>query len=121
MTGAFNFITYSVMIFEKSGAEISPSTSTVILAIVQIAGALMTTYFVDRLGRKVLMASSMIGCTIGLLSMAIYLYLDDQGVDLFYFNWVPVMSLALVVLLAAVGVTPLTMVYVVETMPSKVN
>lgn len=113
-------MTYAVSIFELSGAHFSPNMSSMILAIVQIIGTLVAAYLVDRLGRKILMSTSLVGCTAGLSAMGIYLYLNDQNYDLQYFSWVPVTSLAVVILISNVGVLPLSMIYLTETMPLKV-
>lgn len=107
-------------IFELAGTKLSTSVSAIVLAIVQITGSAMTAYFVDRIGRKILMCASLIGCTIGLSTMGIYLYLDNLGINLHYFNWVPLVALATVVLVSSLGISPLTNIYVVETMPAKV-
>lgn len=114
-------MTYAVQIFELSGAHFSPSISSMILAIVQIIGTIVAAYLVDRLGRKILMTTSLIGCTAGLSAMTVFLYLSDHGFDLHYFSWVPVTSLAVVILISNVGVIPLSMIYLTETMPLKVQ
>lgn len=121
MNGSFCFITYSVSIFEQSGANMSSNVSSIILAIVQIAGTLLAAQFVDRVGRKLLMAISLFGCTFGLTAMGIYVYLDECGVDVSMFNWIPVTSLAFVILISSTGISPLTMMYIVEILPAKVS
>lgn len=121
MNGTYCFITYSVTIFERSGANMSSDASSIILAIVQIAGTLLAARFVDRVGRKSLMAASLFGCTFGLTAMGTYVYLDECGVDLEMFDWVPVTALAFVILISSTGISPLTMMYIVEILPTKVS
>lgn len=121
MNGSYCFITYSVSIFENSGTSLSSNASSVILAIVQIVGTFLAARFVDRIGRKPLMASSLFGCTFGLTAMGIYVYLDECGFDLTMFDWVPVTALALVILISSTGISPLIMMYVVEILPAKVS
>lgn len=121
MNGSYVFITYSVSIFEQSGTNMSSDASSIILAVVQIAGTFLAARFVDRLGRKPLMAFSLFGCTFGLTAMGVYVYLDECGVDVKMFDWIPVTSLAFVILISSSGITPLIMMYIVEILPAKVS
>lgn len=121
LSGCYTFITYSENIFQKSGTHLSPNTASIILAFVQILGTLCTAQLVDSAGRKLLLVISLTGCTFGLSSMAMYLYLDAHDMEMTGFKWIPVASLGFVILIANFGIVPLTMVCVVEVLPTKVS
>lgn len=121
MCGSYTFITYASAIFEKSGTQLSPNTSSVILAIVQITGTFFTAHLIETRGRKPLLIVSLSGCILGLSSMGAYLLCDAQGVDVSSFAWVPVASLAFDILIASVGIIPLTLICLVEVLPTKIR
>lgn len=119
--GSYVFITYASTIFEKSGTNFSSEISSIVLAIVQIAGTLSAARFVETQGRKLLLIISLTGCTLGLTSMAVYLYCDSLGFDISMFTWVPVTSLGLVIFISSAGIVPLSLICLVELLPSKVR
>lgn len=51
--GIFAMLSYAVKIFEESGSSLSPVTSTIIVATIQLIGSYTPTILADRLGRKV--------------------------------------------------------------------
>lgn len=119
-TGNYILLNYAVLVFTKSGADLSPCTSTVMLFIAQICGCLCTTELADRLGRKILIVVSVIGSAFGFLTLAAYLHLVENGVDTHFFTWIPVTSLSLVVFISAAGIAPLCNLYTIELLPYKV-
>lgn len=121
LSGCYTFITYSENIFKQSGTHLNPNTASIIIAFVQIFGTLVTSQLVDSAGRKILLVISLLGCTFGLSAMATYLYLDASDIDMTAYNWIPVASLGFVILMASFGIVPLTMVCVVECIPTKVS
>lgn len=119
--GVIVFITYASTIFANAGTNISPELSSIVLAVVQIAGTYLATSFVETQGRKFLMIVSLCGSTIGLLAMATYLYCDSLGFNLSMFEWVPVTSLGCVILVSSVGIVPVSMICLVEALPTKMR
>lgn len=100
MCGSYTFITYASAIFERSGAHLSPNTSSIILAIVQISGTFFTPQLIETQGRKPLLIISFSGCVSALSSMGTWLYCDTHGVDVSSFNSIPVASLAFNILVS---------------------
>lgn len=84
--------TYTVITFQKAGTTIDPYVSSIYIALALMFGAFTTATLVDRLGRKMLTLIGMSGSAIGLLSTALYLYLNLHGYDLSSFSWIPVVS-----------------------------
>lgn len=119
-SGNFILLNYAILVFTKSGAEINPYKSTVMLFIAQVVGCLCTTELADRLGRKILIVVSVIGSAIGLLTLAAYMYLAENGVDTHLFTWIPIASLSFVIFISAAGIIPLSNLYTIELLPYKV-
>lgn len=119
--GAFVFITYASTIFARSGTNISTEVSSIVLALLQIAGTLMAAQCVETHGRKPLLLVSLIGCTVGLTAMAAYLYSDALGYDVSLGRWIPVASLGFVIFVSSIGIVPLSLICLVEALPTKVR
>lgn len=51
--GCFAMLNYTASIFKESGSAMSPNTSAIVVAIIQLFGSYVATYLVDRAGRKV--------------------------------------------------------------------
>lgn len=120
-TGGFSLIVYSVMIFQQANTQIDPYVSSIILGSLQVVGTLSSTTLVETLGRKWLMIVSMAGCTIGLSSMAAYMYVSSLGYNLANVDWIPVVSLGFVVFISSVGIISLVFLCVIESLPTEVT
>lgn len=122
LCGVFTMTSYASMIFAKSGSTISPGISSIIVGAIQVAGSYISTLFVDRLGRKVLMVTSFAGSAICHTILATYIYLSTQtSVNLEAFNWVPVVSFSGMIFIAGCGAIPVPYVIIAEILPDKVN
>lgn len=120
-TATFTITNYAVMTFAKAGTSMDPYLSSVMLAIALIFGSLTTTYFADKLGRKMLNLISLMGSACGLFITAIFYYLTLNGYDLSAFAWIPVVCLSFVVFISSAGIIPLAVVCSVEYLPKKVS
>lgn len=120
-SGNFVFFTYASAIFAESGSNLSANASSIILAIVQIAGTLVAAKFVETQGRKLLLVVSLAGCSFGIFTMAAYLYCDSLAYDMSMFTWVPVTSMAFVIFISSVGIVPLGGICTIEVMPTNVR
>lgn len=121
LCGCFTFMTYGVKIFEESGTHIDPQLANITLGVLQCTGNLCTTQLVDKIGRRLLLVISVSGAALGLSTMAIFSYLDYNGFDLSVLHWIPVASLGFVIFISSVGVVPLTLICVVESLPNEVS
>lgn len=108
LCGSYIIITYGSTIFDKSGTNISKEASSIVLAIVQTIGTVFSAKFVETQGRKILLVISLAGCTFGQLALAAYLFCDSLGYDMSMLNWLPVASLAFVILVSGIGILSLS-------------
>lgn len=120
-TGCFIFLTYAGNILSKTGTGVNPYTCSIILGVVQIIGSLFTTQLADRLGRRVLLITSLFGTVLGQTALSTFTYLQTLDYDLSMFDWVPVTIMSFVIFIASLGVIPLTSICTVEVLPAKVN
>lgn len=122
LCGVFTMTSYASMIFAKSGSTISPGISSIVVGAIQVAGSYVSTLFVDRLGRKVLMVTSFAGSAICHTILATYIYVSTQtSVNVEALNWVPVVSFSAMIFIAGCGAIPVPYVIIAEILPDKVN
>lgn len=118
--GNFALMNYAVLIFLRAGAQINPYYATVMLFIGQICGCVCSAGLADRLGRKILIIVSLVGSAIGLVTIAVYLYLTEIGVETQSFTWIPVVSLSLGIFSGSAGIVPLSAIFTIEQLSPKV-
>lgn len=116
--GVFSMINYANKIFEEAGSTLDPTAASVIVAIVQFSANFVSMIVVDRAGRKVLLTISTIGTSIGLFGMGFYDLFKDQFSE---HRWIPIFLFSTIILMASIGILPLTFVILSEIIPKKVT
>ncbi|XP_055304279.1 uncharacterized protein LOC129569467 [Sitodiplosis mosellana] len=120
-TGSFTITSYAVIIFKEAGTSLDPYVSSIMLAVALILSSLLTTYLADIMGRKVLIAISLVGSAIGLFATSLYHYLNVNGCDFSAFAWIPVVSLSFVIFISSLGIMPLAFICSIEYLPPKIR
>lgn len=120
LSGCFAFINYTAEIFMESGSSLSPNMSAIIVAIIQLAGSVTSTFAIGNMSRKLLFAMTCFGTIVGLLAMGTHGYLK-MYYDMTDFAWVPIASLSFVIFVASIGLLPLTFVMLSEILPQNVS
>lgn len=123
MSGYSTFTNYASFIFEKSGTieSFGIHISSIILAVAQIAGGLVSTQLGDTFGRKTTLNISLFGTAIGLFTFSGYMYLRHNGHDVSNFLWIPVTCLSFIIFITSTGIAALINTCVVECFPLKVS
>ncbi|KAJ4426149.1 hypothetical protein ANN_26958 [Periplaneta americana] len=103
LSGIYVVLNYAVSIFELSGGSVEPNTATIILATLQLIGAIVTLFLLDVAGRRILMISSQIIMCACLGGLGTYFFLQQQDYDLTSVGFLPVMCVSLYVFSLAVG------------------
>ncbi|XP_065354593.1 facilitated trehalose transporter Tret1-like [Calliphora vicina] len=116
-SGYMAFLFYMSEIFSHAGTDMNPNTCTIITGLAQIAGTCFIILTVDRFGRKLLMLVSSSGMAVGLFSFALYIQYASDELKLKY-NWLPVVIMVFVILMANISVTGLL---IVELFPAKIR
>lgn len=120
-TGGFVMINYTASIFESSGSDFDPHMSSIILAVMQILGIIISCLMVDHFGRKTILVISCVASMLAQTGVGAYSYLIKSGMDLSAFNWIPVTLLSIVIFVTSLGIFPLPMVIISEILPVQVR
>lgn len=121
VSGSFLITNYASLIFEKSGSVLDPHMASIILAVVQIIGGLVSTQVGDTFCRKTTLYVSLFFSAIGLFTLSVYLYLRDNFYDVSNFLWVPELSLSVTMFFSSAGVVALANICAIENFPPKVS
>ncbi|XP_073824940.1 facilitated trehalose transporter Tret1-like isoform X2 [Musca autumnalis] len=121
--GSFALVNYMSSIFAAIKTELHPDINTIIVGVVQVIGAYIATILVDRYGRKVLLLVSTSGMGVGLAAFGIYAFFaEETEVDLsLYSHWLPLLLMGFIIFIANVGILSVTVVVLVEILPSKIR
>lgn len=121
MCASFIFQTYGSTIIADSGTRLPTEWSSISFAVVQLIGTYVSTVFIDSIGRRFLLIISMAGSTIGHIVMAAYVYAHHNGYDIDTLHWTPIICMASIIFVSAIGIVPLTSICTVECFPIKVR
>ncbi|XP_022917228.2 facilitated trehalose transporter Tret1-like [Onthophagus taurus] len=108
-------------IFKETGSTISPDSSAITIGIVQALACTITSIFVDRLGRKILMLISCIGGSLSLTSFGIYFYLKETNHNVTSIYWLPILSIVFFMIAYSLGLGPIPFVVLSEIFPTGVR
>lgn len=121
LCGVFAMLNYTSTIFAEAGSDMTPNMAAIVIGVIQLAGAYMSTLLVDRAGRKFLLALSSLGTALGLGTLGAYLHLKELGHELHGWGWLPLVCFSFVVFIASWGVLTLPFLVIAEIMPEKVG
>ncbi|XP_029170084.1 facilitated trehalose transporter Tret1-like [Nylanderia fulva] len=101
--GIFAVISYTESIFKMSGSSLSPNMSSIIVGVIMLLGAFLSTSLIERAGRRSLLliscaAMCMCHCVIGT-----FCYLQQLQYDVSVYGWIPIAALSLFVITYALG------------------
>jgi SP family facilitated glucose transporter-like MFS transporter 8 len=106
LSGMNAILAYTVEIFQTAGSALNPYLCTVIFGVVQLVSTLIPIFIVDRVGRRILLIISFVGISVCLLAMVIHFHLLDQGIDIKYISWLPLIAINLYIVIFSVGLGP---------------
>ncbi|XP_055685018.1 facilitated trehalose transporter Tret1-2 homolog isoform X1 [Lutzomyia longipalpis] len=120
LSGVFVLMNYTVDIFQQAGTGIDAHISAIIVGTIQLAGTVVSAYYTDKSGRRILLISSLIGLGLCLTAIGIYFRLNEQGYNLSSVFWLPIASLSGIMFLG--GPVQNIPVYVLsELLPTKIR
>ena len=122
-SGIMAILSNAQEIFRTSGENaLEPSLSAITIGVIQLITSVITSFLVDRLGRRILLLISTVGCAISLFILGTFQYLSLKvGVDMSSWNWLPLMSLIIFLVSYCFGVGPLPIAYCGEIFPSNIR
>lgn len=121
MCASFIFQTYASTIIADSGTSLPTEWSSISFAVVQLIGTYVSAVFIDSIGRRFFLITSMAGSAIGQFVMAAYVYAHHNGYDMGVLHWTPIICMGSIIFISAIGIVPLTGICTVECFPVKVR
>ncbi|XP_037957108.1 facilitated trehalose transporter Tret1 [Teleopsis dalmanni] len=122
LNGALLFLTYAPDILEKTEIPLDHNILILILAAMQIVGALLTYLIGEKINRKILLCITafLSGCC--LVSVAVFLiYGDNWQINPIYAPWLPFGLLAAFMVFTNMGLYPVTTTMTIELLPERLN
>lgn len=123
-SGKVVLTSYITEIFEMASIKLDVYLATIVVGIIQVVGAIISSIFVDRFGRRFLLIGSCIGTAICFYALGLYFYiLTRPGYASLLDNlqWIPIASICGGVLFAAAGVVTLPYFLMAELLPVKLK
>lgn len=114
---------HSSAVFQSTGSVLTPISSAIVLAIVQIAGTLVSTSVVDRVGRKLLLYVSHVGmgvclCAVGFWFVCLDCTSSDISAEL---RVIPMALFCLYLMFFSLGCGPIPFTMVGEIFPKELK
>ncbi|KAF5270584.1 hypothetical protein FQR65_LT05482 [Abscondita terminalis] len=107
-------------IMKSSQTSLPAQTSSLIFAAIQIPCVIISSFLVDKVGRKPLLIISASGCALTLLGEAVYFYLKEkEDVDLSNVYFIPTLCLTLYFVMTSFGISTMPHVAAGELFPTR--
>lgn len=91
LAGITAILSYMEDIFIASGSSLSSSTSTILVAIVQVCLVVLASCLVDKLGRRLLLIVSNALCGLALFPLGLYFFLKHYETDVSALWFLPIL------------------------------
>ncbi|XP_060522297.1 facilitated trehalose transporter Tret1-like [Cylas formicarius] len=116
-TGVGAVTSYMQNIFIASGSYIPPQYATIIVGCVKFLIVFVTSYVVERVGRRMLLFSSALAITVPTGILGLYFFLKSCGFDMDCVSWLPVLCLMVYVVSFNFGLGPVIWIIIGEIFP----
>ncbi|KAF5279764.1 hypothetical protein FQA39_LY05454 [Lamprigera yunnana] len=125
MGGIQAVIFYTGTIFQTAGSTLDSTIGTIIIGGLQILASLISSFIVDRLGRRVLLLISISVSTVSVLALAVFLSLKERNlvdeITLTSLGLIPLISLSVFVSFFSLGLGPISWILSAELFPPEVK
>ncbi|XP_033216941.1 facilitated trehalose transporter Tret1-like [Belonocnema kinseyi] len=121
LSGHSGITTFLQQIFTYEGSFMSAEKATVVLTGSTAIVSLISTQFVEKIGRKVLLIVTGLAGSVSIGLVGIFFFLKEINVDLSLCEWVPLFGLTLFDVTLSCGLQNLFFIYQGELFPSDVK
>lgn len=121
LCGSQAVLSYAQIIFAKVGTELGAAESTIVLAVVQLAAAALSSITVDKFGRKPLLLFSVLAPAICNTIVGVYFFLDSKGQDVTGISWLPMTAIMIFIVAYSLGLASVTFVVLGEVFPKNLR
>ncbi|KAJ8969417.1 hypothetical protein NQ317_016694 [Molorchus minor] len=113
---------YAQTIFKEAGDDISHHHASMIYFSIQLLITIISSFIVDRTGRKPLLMISMTGSAFALFIEGTYFYIERQtNIDTSSFSFLPVVALMGFVIIFSIGMQSIPILMLGELFPTSVK
>jgi MFS family permease len=114
-----NVIFYSSTIFKAAGSHLSESYQSIFVGVAQLLAAFVSTYFVEKLGRRVLLQASNLLVIASLALLGLFFYWDAEGGKSATagYEWLPLVSCVVFIVGFSFGLGPVPWLMMGELFP----
>ncbi|CAB3258531.1 unnamed protein product [Arctia plantaginis] len=113
---------YLITIFDASGMRLESSIATIIIGIVLTVASGITSFVVDKYGRRLLLLISTVGTAISMGLLGMYFTLADSHVSVVdNLSFLPILSLVMYIVAFSIGLGPLPWALIGELLPIEVK
>lgn len=119
LTGIDAVIYYSVDIFNEAGSSLSSSVCTIIVGLLQLVSTYIPSVIVDRAGRRILLILSELGMAVSLLALSLHFTMQNNGVEVMWAGWIPLVALSVYIVAFSVGFGPLPWLIMAELLSTE--
>ncbi|CAH1184837.1 unnamed protein product, partial [Phyllotreta striolata] len=118
-SGVTIIFTFLAPFFDEAGTSLSGDTVAIIIAVFKITFFILTSFVIERFGRRKMLLISSTSTAIPLCLLGIYFYLQSIDSPLIaYLQWIPLTCLIFTVCFFGLGLGPIPQVWISE-LPSE--
>ncbi|XP_055603826.1 facilitated trehalose transporter Tret1-like [Uranotaenia lowii] len=121
LCGSQAVIAYSQQIFEEVQSGLEAHESSIMMAGIQLVTAAFSSSIVDRAGRRPLLLISTAGCAVGTFVVGLYFFLQQQGVEVQSYSWIPLVVMMLYIISYTIGLATVPFAILGEVFPTNVK
>lgn len=122
--GLFAITSFMTELFDWAKIKLDVYVATIAVGVIQVLGAVISTIFVDRFGRRVLLIASCIGTGLCFYALGFYFHIlpnTEYKYLVEELQWLPLVSISAAVLIASAGVVTLPFFVIAELLPVKLR
>lgn len=109
-------------IFLATGSAVPSKVATTFIGIIQVLTVLVTASVIEKLGRKFLILSSIIGAAVSIIFLGLYFFLHRSKFSMLaYFWWLPIVCLLVYIVSFNLGLGPVPWTVLSEIFPNNVK
>lgn len=122
LCGSQAVISYAQIIFDEVGSDLGGAESTIVLAVIQLAAAALSSVTVDRFGRKPLLLFSVLAPAICNTIVGVYFFLrDNNNKDVSGLAWLPMTAIMIFIVAYSLGLASVVFVVLGEVFPKNLR
>ncbi|XP_063240203.1 facilitated trehalose transporter Tret1-like isoform X2 [Bacillus rossius redtenbacheri] len=110
---------YVVSILQDAGTVVSPFASGAIVGVIQLLASGVSFLTVDRLGRRVLLLTSLVSMCLSHFLLSLNFALKETLVDSKFYSWMPLFSMCVYFVTFSLGLGPLPWLMMAELAPTE--